>query len=109
MIDRDRLYLTHILERIERIETYSAPGREHFMSDLQTQDAVMRNFEIIGEAVKNLSDAVLDRTPDVPWHRIAAFRNVLIHGYMDIKLERVWNVIEDDLPALKEAVLYLLK
>jgi len=105
----DRLYLAHIAERIERIEKYAAPGRDHFMSDEQTQDAIMRNFEIIGEAVNRMSDETLERTPDIPWHQIAAFRNVLIHGYMGVKLERVWNVIENDLYNLKEAVHYLLK
>ena len=105
----DRLYLTHITERIERIERYAAPGRNHFMSDDQAQDAIIRNFEIIGEAVNRISDGTLDRTPDIPWHQIAAFRNMLIHGYMGVKLERVWNVIENDLSNLKAAVNYLLK
>ena len=105
----DRLYLTHITERIERIERYAAPGRDHFMSDEQAQDAIIRNFEIIGEAVNRISDGTLDRAPDIPWNQIAAFRNMLIHGYMGVKLERVWNVIENDLHNLKEAVNYLLE
>ena len=105
----DRLYLTHITERIERIERYAAPGRDHFMSDEQAQDAIIRNFEIIGEAVNRISDGTLDRMPDIPWHQIAAFRNMLIHGYMGVKLERVWNVIENDLSNLQAATNYLLK
>lgn len=109
MIDRDKLYLTHIAECIEHIEEYTAPGSDHFMTSRLTQDAVMRNFEIIGEAVRNLSGKTLDRTPDIPWPRITAFRNVLIHGYFKVDLEQVWNVIENDLPDLKEAVNYLLK
>lgn len=109
MIDRDKLYIGHIAECIERIEKYAKPGRDYFMGDTLIQDAVMRNFEIIGEAVRQLSDKTLERTPDIPWHRIAAFRNVLIHGYMNVDLEQVWNVIENDLTNLKEAVNYLLK
>jgi uncharacterized protein with HEPN domain len=105
----DRLYLTHIAECIERIEEYTAGGREQFMTSHLIQDGVMRNFEIIGEAVNQISDETLGRTPDIPWHQIAAFRNVLIHGYMGIKLDRVWNVIENELPNLKEAVHYRLK
>jgi uncharacterized protein with HEPN domain len=58
---------------------------------------------------KRLSDQVLDRSEDIPWHQIAGFRNVLIHGYMDVDLDQVWNVIERYLPDLKEAVNYLLK
>jgi uncharacterized protein with HEPN domain len=109
MIDNDRLYLTHIAERIDRIEEYAAPGRNHFMANHQAQDAIMRNFEIIGEAVKRLSDQVLDRTPDVPWREVAGFRDMLIHGYTRIDLEEVWAVITNDLPSLKEAVDYLLR
>ena len=109
MNERDLLYLGHIQECIQKIQTYTAPGRDHFMTNPQAQDAVMRNFEIIGEAVKRLSDEVLDRTRDIPWHSIAGFRDVLIHGYMDVDLGQVWKVIENDLPNLKEAVDYLLK
>jgi len=109
MMSDDRLYLTHIAECIARIEEYTAQGRDHFMKSHLVQDAVIRNFEIIGEAVNQISDQTLDRTPDIPWHQISAFRNVLIHGYMGINLERVWNVVENDLYNLKEAVNYLLK
>lgn len=109
MIDRDRLYLGHIAECIERIKEYTAPGRDHFMTSTLTQDGVIRNFEIIGEAAKHLSESTFERTTDIPWHRITAFRNILIHGYMDVDLEQVWNVIENDLQNLKEAVNYLLK
>jgi uncharacterized protein with HEPN domain len=109
MISDDRLYLTHIAECIARIEEYTAPGRDHFMDSHQVQDAVMRNFEIIGEATNRISEPTLDQTPDIPWRQIAAFRNVLIHGYMGINLNRVWNVIENDLSNLKQAVNYLLK
>ena len=109
MTDEDRLYLTHIAECIGRIEEYTAGGRERFMTSHLIQDGVIRNFEIIGEAVKQISDETLSGTPDIPWHRIAAFRNVLIHGYMGINLSRVWNVIENDLSNLREAVSYLIK
>ena len=109
MNEKDRLYLGHIAERIERIEKFAAPGRDHFMSDEQAQDAIMRNFEIIGEAVKRLSDKVLDTTPDISWRDVAGFRDMLIHGYTRIDLEEVWAVITKDLPNLKEAVNYLLK
>jgi uncharacterized protein with HEPN domain len=109
MIPEDRLYLTHIADCIARIEEYTAPGRDQFMSNHQAQDAVMRNFEIIGEATKRLSDEALEQTPEIPWRRVASFRDVLIHDYMGINLNRVWNVIENDLPNLKQAVDYLLK
>jgi len=109
MTSNDRLYLGHILERIGLIEEYTLPGCEHFMANHQAQDAVMRNFEIIGEATKRLSDEVREQTPEIPWRRVASFRDVLIHDYMGIDIEEVWAVIKNDLPNLKQAVNYLLK
>jgi len=106
---RDLVYLDHIREAIERITAYSAVGREEFFRNRMAQDAVIRNFEIIGEAVKRLSDDLKDRRPDVPWRRVAGFRNVLIHDYMNVDAEEVWNVIETHLPALRQAVDDLLK
>ena len=105
----DRLYLTHIAECIRRIEEYAAPGRDHFMTNTMMQDAVVRNFEIIGEAAKRLSAGTLDKVPEIPWRRVAGFRDVLIHDYSGVDYEEVWNIIENDLHNLKEAVNYLLK
>ena len=109
MTDDDLLYLTHISERIERIEKYTASGHDHFMADHQTQDAVIRNFEIIGEAAKRLSSGTLDKVPQIPWRRVAGFRDVLIHDYSGVDYGEVWNIIENELYNLKEAVNYLLK
>ena len=106
---RDLVYLDHIREAIERIMTYSAAGREEFFRNRMAQDATIRNFEIIGEAVKRLSDVLKDQCPEVPWRRVADFRNVLIHDYMSVDEEEVWNVIEVHLPALRQAVERLLK
>jgi uncharacterized protein with HEPN domain len=108
-MNRDPVYLDHIREAIERITAYSAAGREEFFSNRMAQDAVIRNFEVIGEAVRHLSDGLKDRRPDVPWRRIAGFRNVLIHDYMNVDEEEVWNVVQADLPALRKAVDDLLK
>lgn len=71
---RDVVYLDHIREAIERITAYSAAGREEFFRNRMAQDAVIRNFEIIGEAVRHLSDDLKGRRPDVPWRRVAGFR-----------------------------------
>ena len=109
MTENDRLYLQHIQESIAWIEKYTSSGREHFMESHLTQDGVIRNFEIIGEAVKRISDETLGETPQIPWSRISRFRDVLIHGYMNIELTEVWNVIEDHIPALKQAVIQLLE
>lgn len=77
------------------------------MRERPIQDAVVRNFEIIGEAASRLSPSRPDGT-DVPWAKVIAFRNRLIHGYWSIDLHLVWDVIEHDLPALKVAVEQLL-
>jgi uncharacterized protein with HEPN domain len=100
----DLLYLEHILERIERIERAAASGRDAFMASDILQDAVIRNFEVIGEAVKQLSAGAREQHPDVPWRRIAGFRDVLIHNYLGVDIAQVWEVIERGLPDLKSAV-----
>ena len=70
------------------------------MSDSKTQDAVIRNIEIIGEATKKLSDEFKNKHVDVPWKQMAGIRNILIHHYFGVKLELVWQVVVRDLPAL---------
>jgi len=100
----DALYLEHIAERIRRIEEAAEHGREAFESSHVLQDAIVRNFEVIGEAVKKLSPEGRDAYPSVPWQRIAGVRDVLIHDYMGVDLNEVWNVIEKDLPLLKQTV-----
>ena len=104
----DRLYLTHILEAIEKIQRYTADGRDEFFGDPRTQDAVLRNFEIIGEATKHLSQETRNKQPDIPWKQIAGFRDVLIHDYMGVDIEEVWNVVENSIPPLLSAVQDLL-
>jgi uncharacterized protein with HEPN domain len=105
----DRLYLEHIRQAIERIGVYAAGGRERFVRDTMVQDAIVRNCEIIGEAVKQLTEATKKRIPGVPWRSIAGFRDILIHNYMGVDLEEVWNVIEGSLPNLRRAVQSLLE
>lgn len=97
----DRLYGLHILECIDRIVSYTQGGREEFLRDTRTQDAVVRNFEIIGEAAKRISEPTRSLAPDIPWRRIAGFRDVLIHQYAGVDLEETWKRIERDLPPLR--------
>lgn len=105
---QDRPYLEHIQEAIRKILAYTEQNRDVFLRDTKTQDAVLRNFEIIGEAVKRLSEETKSRRPDLPWRNIAGLRDVLIHNYMGVNLVRVWNVVDNDLPKLQEAIDELL-
>ena len=104
----DRLYLIHIAESIEKIEDYTRGGRDVFMDSPMAQDAVVRNFEVIGEAVKQIPGFLKEKRPDIPWRRIAGLRDVLIHQYMSVDLEAVWAIVEEDLPILKQAVTEIL-
>ena len=104
----DRIYLLHINDCLGRVAEYVRAGRAAFFADTRTQDAVLRNLEVIGEAVKNLSAAHKDAHPDIPWKRIAGLRDVLIHGYFGVKLETVWEVVERELPTLRTAIERLL-
>lgn len=103
-----RVYLVHILECIQKIERFTAGGKNRFLQDAMVQDAVLRNFEVIGEAAKRLDDAYRAAHPEVPWRALAGLRNVLIHQYEGVDLARVWAVVEHDLPGLKDAIAALL-
>ena len=104
----DRVYLEHIRDALDDISTYTRVGREAFIADRMRQDATLRKLQVIGEAVKNLSEDVKSRQPHVPWKQIAGMRDKVIHDYFGINLEIVWAVIDKDLPELDVAVDALL-
>ncbi len=99
-------YLRHAIDACERIDEYT---RGHtlagFLENRMIQDAVLRNFEVLGEAVVQLRDedpVLLGRFPQVAWKETIGFRNRLIHGYANIDFAVVWQTIQADLPALRE-------
>jgi uncharacterized protein with HEPN domain len=98
-----------ILEHIQRIQTYTKTGKLAFMDSEIAQDAVLRNFAVIGEATRNISEELRNQHSEIPWRQIAAFRNFVIHAYWGVKLERVWQIIQDDLPTLKAQVKAMLR
>lgn len=104
----DRVYLGHILDAIHDIEQYASVGRDAFMSDKMRQDALIRKLEVIGEAVKNLSENAKQRRPEIPWRQIAGMRDRLTHDYFGVDLALVWVAVEKDLPSLKAAVASIL-
>lgn len=99
-----RVYLAQILECITKIKQYTKGGKEEFFKSTLTQDAVIRNFQVIGEASKRLSGDYRDKHPEIPWRTIIAFRNVLTHDYSNVSLEEVWRIIEEKLPQVKSSI-----
>jgi uncharacterized protein with HEPN domain len=106
-VKSDIPYLSHIADSIAAIEAFVAAGRDSFMRERIVQDAVVRNFEIIGEAAGRLS-ADLRESSSAPFAKLIAFRNRLIHGYWSVDLILVWDVVRNDLPTLKQEVDRLL-
>ncbi len=104
----DRIYLLHIRDAIHKIFQYTKGGRQDFFKDTRTQDAVVRNLEITGEAVKNISTALKDAHPQVPGKRIAGMRDKIIHEYFGVNLELVWDVVQQDLRSFYRKVEELL-
>jgi uncharacterized protein with HEPN domain len=104
----DTLYLRHILDAIDRIVSYTSAGREAFRRDLKTQDAVIRNLQVIGEAAKRMSGETRASHPDVPWKDMAGIRDRVVHDYFGVSLDIVWDVVENHLPALREQLAELL-
>jgi uncharacterized protein with HEPN domain len=101
-------YIDDILFAIERIEEYSLPLQyEDFLTNNLHQDAIIRNIEIIGEAVKNLSNVFKDEFDEISWSNIAGTRDKLIHHYFGINYDIVWNIIREDLPVLKKKLMII--
>jgi uncharacterized protein with HEPN domain len=100
----EKLYIIHISECIERIDKYTESGKDAFMESDLIQDAVIRNLQVMSESTMRLSDETQEMYPEVEWFKIRGFRNVLVHDYLGTDLERVWMIIENDLPALKTVV-----
>jgi len=104
-MDRDALFLLHISDAIKKIENFI---KDKTKIDLETDDlissAIIRQFEIIGEAAKQLSDSFKKQNKKIPWRAIAGMRDKLIHGYFDVDFDEVWKTIHVDLPVLKEFI-----
>jgi uncharacterized protein with HEPN domain len=96
---RDKDFLMDIREAINRVITFTT-GMSYaaFLTDLKTQDAVIRNMEIIGEAAKNLSHVLRTKYPAIPWKSMAGMRDRLIHHYFGVNLDIVWQIAVSELP-----------
>lgn len=104
------LYLQDIWESISAIEEYTQDLAENeFYSNRQVQDAVVRRLEIIGEAVKNIDDDFRNKYPEIPWKKIAGTRDIIAHEYFGVRLDRIWDIIEKDLPHLKQNIRLIIE
>jgi len=104
------LYLRDIADSISAIEEYTEEiTEESFYSTRQVQDAVVRRLEIIGEAAKNIDDDFRDKHPEIPWKKIAGMRDIIAHGYFGVKLERIWDIVKQNLPELKKQIASLIE
>jgi uncharacterized protein with HEPN domain len=100
----DRLYVIHIGECLARIAQYVTGGREVFMHSTLIQDAILRNRQTIGQSAGRRSEALREAYPEINWRGIIGLRNVLVHDYLGINLERIWDIIERDVPDLQRTV-----
>lgn len=108
MIRDDQVYLAHIMDAMRQIVTYtSGMDEDAFLQNRLVQDAVIRQFEIIGEATKNLSETFRGKCTIVPWKDLSGFRDKLIHQYFGVDLLTVWRSVVDDVPMLRSELIKL--
>lgn len=101
----DKEFLLDIIEAVKRIEVYTKElSYPDFLQKMETQDAVVRNFEIIGEAVKNISKTPKAKHNNIQWKEIAGMRDKVIHFYFGVNWDIVWGAVKDSLPPFKEKI-----
>jgi uncharacterized protein with HEPN domain len=100
--------LRDMFEAIEHIERYASQGRDTFEKDELIQNWIVRHLQIIGEAARATPQEVRERATNVPWSKIIGMRHILVHDYFQIDTDIVWDVVEQDLAGLKQALRGLL-
>jgi uncharacterized protein with HEPN domain len=105
----DTARLGHIYDAICRIESYvNGVDKPVFLANDMMQDAVVRQLEIIGEAARNISEEMQEEHPELPWFEMRAIRNKIVHDYLEINTEIIWDTVKNDLPALRPQIAKLL-
>ncbi|MFW9917142.1 MAG: DUF86 domain-containing protein [Candidatus Thorarchaeota archaeon] len=109
MTKRDLAYLKHIRDAIAKIARYTEDiSYDSFLANDLIQDGVIRQIEIMGEATKRLSPEIRSSNPQIPWKSIAGMRDKLIHDYLGVDPDAVWDTIKNDVPALEKELSALL-
>jgi len=109
-MQRDRGYLIDILESARLAVKYLEDKTENeFYNDTQSQDAVIRRFEVIGEAARRISDEGQAAYPGLPWMQMIGMRNIMIHEYDNVDMRIVWNTVKNSLPVLIDAISAVLE
>lgn len=104
-----RLYVTDMKACCERAAEYTAQlSREEFEAKRMAYDATLRNLELLGEAARHVPEEIRAQTPDIPWRRIVGVRNVLIHGYLGIDNDIIWDIVRNEISPLRQALDKLL-
>jgi uncharacterized protein with HEPN domain len=101
---KDIKKLHDILDAIKAIEAYSVPNYDEFLEDSKSQDAILYNLIIIGEAANQISTEFQEQHKTIPWSSMIGTRNIIVHGYDQVKLQIVWGIIQGDLESLKSEI-----
>ena len=110
-MNKDNLvYIQDILDAIEKIKRYcKGVKKQEFLKNELLMDGIVRNLEIMGEAVKRLSDEFRSMYPDIPWRKIAGMRDKIIHDYINVNYDIVWDAVKEDLPQLEKKLREIIK
>jgi len=104
-----KIFLEDILDAIQKINVYTADlSFEKFKNDPKTLDAVIRNLEVIGEAIKNIPEEIRTQYPDIEWKKIAGLRDILIHEYFGANIKIIWDVKQNKLPRFEKHIKRIL-
>ena len=100
----DAIYLEHIIDCIDRINDYTEKDQFTFTNSSMVQDAVIRNLQILSESTQKVSESLKQQHSEINWRAIAGFRNILVHDYLGLDLQQIWQVIENRLPDLRDNI-----
>jgi uncharacterized protein with HEPN domain len=109
-INNTKIFLLHILESIEKLEEITTTtSKEDFLNSWIIQDAILKNFIVIGEAVSNIDEEIKQKYPHINWRGAKSMRNFIVHEYFSIDLNFVWETILETIPNFKNDILQIIK